>query len=475
MTAGGNSRREAIAQAEKYFDEGGYLADLKRRVAIPTESQIPERRDALYAYLNQEIGPSLAKLGYTFRVIDNPVPQYGPFLVAERIEDPGLPTVLTYGHGDVVRGQEGSWRDGLDPWDIKIEGERWYGRGTADNKGQHSINMGALQSIIAARGRLGFNSRILIETGEETGSPGLAEFCRAHADLLKADVLIGSDGPRLQPERPTLFMGTRGVMNFTMSLELREGAHHSGNWGGLIADPGIILAHAIASITDARGQIKVPEWRPTTLNDSVRRALAGLEVEGGEDGPAIDRDWGEESLTPAERVFGWNSFGVLAFKTGNPERPINAIQPSAQATCSLRFVVGIKPEEILPALRRHLDAHGFHQVKIASVRNLTMNATRLDPDHPWAQWAAKSMTATAGRPPAVLPNLGGSLPNDVFADILGLPTLWVPHSYAACSQHAPDEHLLAPLAREGLRLMTGLFWDLGDQADRLPRRDSKAA
>ena len=62
----------------------------------------------------------------------------------------------------------------------------------------------------------------------------------------------------------------------------------------------------------------------------------------------------------------------------------------------------------------------------------------------------------------VLPNLGGSLPNDVFADILGLPTIWVPHSYPGCSQHAPDEHLLAPVAREGLAIMAGLFWDLAE-------------
>ena len=88
--------------------------------------------------------------------------------------------------------------------------------------------------------------------------------------------------------------------------------------------------------------------------------------------------------------------------------------------------------------------------------------TRLDPDSPWAKFAAKSMEQTAGVKPHILPNLGGSLPNEVFTDILGLPTVWVPHSYAACSQHAPNEHLLAPVAREGLRLMTGLFWDLGE-------------
>ncbi|NBS27122.1 MAG: M20 peptidase family dipeptidase, partial [Gammaproteobacteria bacterium] len=62
---------------------------------------------------------------------------------------------------------------------------------------------------------------------------------------------------------------------------------------------------------------------------------------------------------------------------------------------------------------------------------------------------------------AILPSLGGSIPNDVFTDILGMPTVWVPHSYSGCQQHAPDEHALAPILREGLGLMTALFWDIG--------------
>ena len=93
-----------------------------------------------------------------------------------------------------------------------------------------------------------------------------------------------------------------------------------------------------------------------------------------------------------------------------------------------------------------------------------MNATRLDPENPWAKFAAASIEKTGGQKPNMLPNLGGSLPNEVFTDILGMPTVWVPHSYAACSQHAPNEHLLAPVVRDGLRLMTGIFWDLGVSA-----------
>ena len=92
-----------------------------------------------------------------------------------------------------------------------------------------------------------------------------------------------------------------------------------------------------------------------------------------------------------------------------------------------------------------------------------MQATRLDPDNPWSKWAVASIEKSVGEPPAVLPNLGGSLPNDAFTEVLGMPTVWVPHSYGGCSQHAPDEHILEPIMRQGLQMMTGLFWDLGEQ------------
>ena len=298
--------------------------------------------------------------------------------------------------------------------------------------------------------------------GEEVGSAGLRELCEQHKDgALRADLLIASDGPRIAPGKPTLFLGARGGHPIDLIVDLREGGHHSGNWGGLLANPGIILAHALACITDARGSIKVPEWRPP-LPQAVRRALAGVEVDGGSDGPAIDRDWGEPGLTPAERVFGWNSFEVLAFTTGTPERPVNAIPGRARAHCQLRYVVGTPIDDIVPALRRHLDRNGFTNVEIRPGASGFFNASRLDPSDPWVDWVAQSIERTSGSPPTILPNLGASLPNDIFVDVLGLKTIWIPHSYAGCSQHAPDEHLLAPIAREGLGLMAGLFWDLGE-------------
>lgn len=464
------TRQAAIARAEKYFDGGAFRDDLARRVAFKTESQVPESRPHLTTYLEQEIAPAFKRMGYQTKLMPNPVANAGPYLIATRHEDDKLPTVLSYGHGDVIRGLEPQWRQGLDPWKLTVEGERWYGRGTADNKSQHLINMLALEQVIATRGRLGFNSIFMVETSEEIGSPGLNEFCAANKPILMADMLIGSDGPRLQPDLPTIFGGTRGAMNFDLSVDLRAGGHHSGNWGGLLANPAVILAHAIASIIDAKGRVQARAIVPQSIPNSVRNALAGAEVAGGADGPTIDEWWGEPGLTPAERVFAWNTFEVLAMHAGNPENPVNAVPPRARAHCQIRFTVDVPWQNFLPALRKHLDAHGFGLVKVTQTKQEIMSATRLDPDHPAAKWAVASVTETMGKPPALLPNLGGSLPNECFTDTLGMPTIWVPHSYAACSQHAPNEHVLAPLMREGLRMMTGMFWDMGDKPPRFERR-----
>ncbi len=455
------SREGAIARAVAYFDGGGFAEDLTRRVAIATTSQDPAAGTRLAHYLRAELLPSLEALGFTGEIVENEAADGPPFLIARRAEPAAGLRVLSYGHGDVLLGQDAGWADGLGPWRLTRRDTRLYGRGTADNKGQHSINLGAMAAVIAERGRLGFEMRLLFETGEEVGSPGLRTLCaeRAGTDLA-ADLFVASDGPRLAADRPTIFLGARGTQPIELSVNLREGAHHSGNWGGALANPAAVLCAAIARIIDRNGRILVPEWRPT-LPDSVRRALSGLEISGGPGGPVADPEWGEPGLTPAERIYGWNSFEILALHAGTPPAPVNAIPGSARAACQLRFVVGTDADDIVPALRRHLDREGFAAVTVTARGGGSFPATRLDPDDRWVGFARASIARTTGAPPVVLPNLGGSLPNDAFANILGLPTIWVPHSYPGCSQHAPNEHLLAPVARQGLAIMAGLFWDLG--------------
>ena len=199
------------------------------------------------------------------------------------------------------------------------------------------------------------------------------------------------------------------------------------------------------------------EVAPTKARAAGRQSAADAAGDWGSARPTVPggpiSDWPTSaSMTP---TFSPRASAVLAACTAT----VNAIPSSAFAHCQLRFVVGTDWEKLEQHLRTHLDAHGFSLVEISVERGAP--ATRLNPDDPWVTWAIASLEHTTGKKTAVLPNLGGTLPNEVFADTLGLPTIWVPHSYPACSQHAPNEHLPVGVLREALSIMTGLYWDLG--------------
>src|SRR5712675_568773 len=379
------TRADAIDRAHRHLHSGEFLAELDRRVGYQTESQNPDRRGALRAYLEEELRPAFSQLDFATRLVESPTGK-GPYLVAEYRENSSAPTVLMYGHGDVVDGMAGEWRDNLDPWRTTMSGNRVYGRGTADNKGQHSINMSALKAVRAARGgRLGFNAKFIIETGEEIGSPDLRQVCEQLRDELKADLFLASDGPRLSADRPTLFLGCRGGIRIHLDVKLREGSHHSGNWGGVLANAATILSSAIASLVDEKGRMQLDQLKPPRISNQIRSVLADVKVEPTEDEPALSPDWGEEGLSAAERLYAWNTLEVLAMSSGNIASPANAIPGEAHAVLQLRFVVGTRFDQVVDAVRAHLHDHGFPMVEVHAAQSFA--ASRTDFDSPWINWA----------------------------------------------------------------------------------------
>ena len=457
-------RTDILTKAALHAGSDDFFQDLTRLISYPTESSTESGRLALSAYLGEVLTPALEALGAAVARYDNWRGSGNSFLIGTRWEGESLPTLLLYGHADVVPGQSGQWADARDPWVLEADGDYWYGRGIADNKGQHWINLTALRLVLEERGHLGFNLKYLFECGEEIGSPSLDEFAEAHAEELAADVFLASDGPRLAADTPTLFLGNRGGIGFELAVDLRTGDYHSGNWGGLLRNPATTLAAAIGSLVDGHGRIQLSELLPAEgIPRSVRDALADVKIHTEEHDPHVDEDWADTSLTAAERVYGWNTLEVLAMSAGNTADPVNAIPGEARAVLQLRYVVGTDVDDIESTLRSHLDRCGFTMV---SVRTLARyEASRTDPTNPWVGWASDSIQRTTGTTPAILPNFGGSLPNSVFESTLGLPTIWVPHSYPGCLQHSPNEHMLARVAREGLRIAAGLFFDLGAPRD----------
>src|SRR5215217_3183873 len=343
------TRADAIARVREHLNSGAFLAELDRRVGYRTESQNPGSGAALRAYLVDDLQPAFAALDFSTRLIESPSGK-GPYLLADYREDASLPTVLTYGHGDVVDGMAGEWRDNLDPWKTTTKGERVYGRGTADNKGQHSINLAALRAVRETRGgKLGFNAKFIVETAEEIGSPDLRQVCLSLRDELKADLFLAPDGPRLAADRPTIFLGCRGGLRIHLDVNLREGGNHSGNWGGVLGNPATILAAAIATLVDGQGRLLLEELKPPRLSNQIRATLADVNIEPMADEPSLSENWGEQGMSAAERLYAWNTLEVLALSAGNIEAPANAIPGRARAVLQLRFVVGTKIDAAVDA------------------------------------------------------------------------------------------------------------------------------
>jgi acetylornithine deacetylase/succinyl-diaminopimelate desuccinylase-like protein len=143
------------------------------------------------------IAPVLDDLGFDTEVLDNPRSDAGPVLIASRLEDYDKPTVLIYGHGDVVRGFDNEWRAGLDPWKIIVDGDRIYGRGTADNKGKHLIAIEALRAV-----SLGFNAKASLKLVKRSALPASVSSYRATASAVRptySSASMGRARRRLSP------------------------------------------------------------------------------------------------------------------------------------------------------------------------------------------------------------------------------------------------------------------------------------
>ena len=356
------SRAQAVLAAERYFDEGRFFDDLARRVAIPTESQNPERPAELERYLESEMRRALEAHGLR---LPHRCPTQGARAArssspsASRIAQPADRARLRPRRRD-PRPTTTQWRAGpRRPGRSPSDGDRWYGRGTADNKGQHTINIAALEAVLRDARQARLQRQVADRDGRGDRLARPARALRASSKtLLAADVLIASDGPRLAPTGRRIFLGSRGALNFDLVVDAREGGHHSGNWGGLLANPGIhARARASPRSSTRRGaDPRRPNGVPQQLPTSVRARSPTARSTAAPDGPTIDPDWGEPGLTPAERVFGWCALrgaGLRHRQSGDARSTRSRRAPGRTASCASSSAS--TRTSILPALRRHLD------------------------------------------------------------------------------------------------------------------------
>ena len=179
-----------------------------------------------------------------------------PVVFAEKILDAAWPTVLVYGHYDVMPVEPLElWN--TEPFEPVIKDGILYARGADDDKGQSFLQLKAFEYALK-EGILRCNVKFIIEGGEEIGSPGVEEFCHAHTDMLKADIILVSDTSMVGADIPSITTGLRGLAYWQVEVTGPNHDLHSGIFGGAVANPINVLCQMIATLTDADGRVTLP-------------------------------------------------------------------------------------------------------------------------------------------------------------------------------------------------------------------------
>ena len=366
-----------------------------------------------------------------------------PVVFGERIDNPGKPTVLIYGHYDVQPAEPlDAWAS--PPFEPTMRNGRIYARGVGDNKGQLYAQLMGVRAYLAVHGKLPCNVKFVLEGEEENDSPNLHNYVSTHRDSLRAHFVYVSDGPLHESGAPMIVLGVRGII----SIELRaKGASrdlHSGNWGGPIPNPAWTLVNLLSSMKDPKtGKVTIEGFYDNVRQISREEHEAVVKLPF--DGSLLARDLGLpilEKMEPAafyERIMFRPNLNICAFQSGANVPGVKTIIPStASAKIDIRLVADQNPDFVFERFRDHVKAL---DPDVDVIRYGQMWPTRTPLENRYVRKIAEAVEDVYEVSPMIYPCAGGSLPTYVFSEILGLPVISVPYANADESNHAPNENL----------------------------------
>lgn len=400
----------------------------------------------------------LDRAGLHARVIET---AGAPFVYGERLDAPGKPTVLIYGHYDVQP------PDPLELWtsppfEPTVRDGKLYGRGVGDNKGQHLAHILAIETL-TAHGWLPCNVKVLLEGEEEVGSPQMPSFVAAHRAMLRADLCICSDGTVDESGRSVVRFGVRGVLSFELRARGARRDLHSGHWGDIAPNPIWTLVQLLATMKAPDGRVTIDAFydRVEPLTALEEKALVDL----SEDLDAIRADLGVERFAEhpgrgvAARRSAWPAFTINGLHGGYGGQGSKTVLPAeAFAKCDIRLVEAQTADEVWARLVAHVKEHA---PGVEVVHQGSMDPSKTPLDSPFAEPIGRALARVEGDQPLLLPAMGGSLPEYAFTKTLGIPCFGVPFGNPDEANHAPNENLEVERFHRGIKTGIAILEELG--------------
>jgi len=422
------------------------IAALERLIAIPSVSAASLELQAAA----EAVADLAGRAGFETEIW----PTAGaPVVFAQMPAPPGAPTVLFYGHYDVQPPEPlEAWIS--PPFEPTRRDGAIYGRGAGDNKGQFIAHIMATRALRETCG-VPIGIKLLIEGEEEIGSPNLASTVVERAKQLQADVAITADGPYHGDGHPLVIFGVRGIVYLEVTATGAARDLHSGSHGGPAPAPARALVRSLAGLWDERGEVAVPGFyddvRAPTAEEQACAALLSSK-DSGFASEHVDGPWETIMFRPNLNISGIVSgYGGAGMKTIVPHR--------ATAKIDARLVADQDPNHVYGLLARHFAAADLEVRKLAAV---PPSSTPLD--NPYAAAVARAVESGWGEAPWVQPRLGGTTPDFVFSELLGLPSMLVPYGPPDMHHHAPNERMELAALRRGVRCSAAICLELGKDA-----------
>ncbi len=445
------------AEKARYLDE---LIELLRIPSVSTDPAFAGEVARCARHLQRE----LERIGLAAERFD-----LGghPLVYGEWLEAPGRPTLLVYGHYDVQPADPlPEWRH--PPFEPAIEDGNLIARGVTDDKAQLFCHLKAAEAILAERGALPVNLKVLLEGEEESGGESILRFVEDDAGRrLAADAVLISDSEMLAPGKPAIYTSLRGIAYFELEARGPNRDLHSGQYGGAVANPANALARVLGALVDDDGRIAVPGFYDDVreLGRREREELARVPFDEAayRQDLGLDALFGEPGYTTPERaavrptcdVHGlWGGYQGAGGKTVLPAK--------AGAKVSMRLVPDQDPDRIAGLFGRYARELCPPGIRLETRLMGGSRPVRVDTAGPIAEAALDAMREVWGAP-AVKLRGGGSIPiAGAFAEVLGAPVLLIGFGLPDDGAHAPNEKFALEQLYGGIRSAARIYDRVGE-------------
>ena len=366
-----------------------------------------------------------------------------PVVYGEKTIDPSKPTVLVYGHYDVMPvAPLDLWR--TDPFEPVVKDGKIWARGADDDKGQSFMQAKAFEFMVKTN-QLPCNVKFMLEGEEEIGSGSLYGFCEKNKALLKADIILVCDTSMIARDVPSITSGLRGLCYWEVEVTGANHDLHSGIYGGAVANPINVLCKMIADLHDADGHITIPGFYDDVLviSDEERAlmAQAPFDLEKYKKELDIKEVRGEKGYSTKERTGIRPCLDVCGIWGGHTGEGSKTVLPSkAHAKISTRLVANQDYEKISKMFKDYFEAAApdYVTVKVTPCHGGAAYVAPLDLAAYKA--AEKAMETVYGKRP-IPTRSGGSIPIVAgFEKILGIKSILMGFGLGSDDIHAPNEN-----------------------------------